>query len=67
MAHESEKMVVSGAEARRGLGAGPEEKRVLSGMEAKQGIKLGVMRYVLIISMTLVVIGFVVAWAVQRL
>jgi hypothetical protein len=36
-------------------------------MEAKQGVKLGVMRYVLLISVSLVVIGFVVAWALQRL
>jgi hypothetical protein len=54
--------VVSGPEARRGQGAGPEDKRVISGIEAK----LGVMRYVLIISMSLVVLGFVVAWVVER-
>ena len=68
MAHDTEEpRIVSGAEARRGEGAGPEDKRVVSDMEAKQGIKLGVMRYVLVISMSLVVLGFVVAWVVQRL
>jgi len=68
MAHDIEEpRIVSGAEARCGEGAGPEDKRVVSDMEAKQGIKLGVMRYVLVISMSLVVLGFVVAWVVQRL
>jgi hypothetical protein len=36
-------------------------------MDAKQGIKLGVMRYVLVVSMSLVIIGFALAWVVQRL
>jgi hypothetical protein len=36
-------------------------------MDAKSGIKLGVMRYVLIVSMSLVIIGFALAWVVQRL
>jgi hypothetical protein len=67
MAPESDPHVVSGPEARRGQGAGPEDKRVISGIEAKQGVKLGVMRYVLIISMSLVILGFVVVWVVQRL
>ena len=68
MAHDTEEpRIVSGPKARRGEGAGPEDKRVVSDMEAKQGIKLGVMRYVLVISMSLVVLGFVVAWVVQRL
>jgi hypothetical protein len=58
--------VVSGPEARRGQGARPEDKRVISGIEAKQGVKLGVMRYVLVISMCLVVLGFFVAWVVER-
>jgi hypothetical protein len=67
MAHETDPHVVSGPEARRGQGARPEDKRVISGIEAKQGVKLGVMRYVLIISMSLVILGFVVVWVVQRL
>jgi hypothetical protein len=67
MAHDTETHVVSGPEARRGQGAGPEDKRVLTDMEAKQGVKLGRMRYVLVISMSLVILGFVMAWVVQRL
>ena len=67
MTHDPGRTTVSGPEARRGAGAEPEDRRVLSGMEAKQGVKLGVMRYVLLISVSLVVIGFVVAWALQRL
>jgi hypothetical protein len=55
MASETQPHVVSG----------PEDKRVISGIEAKQGVKLGVMCYVLIISMSLVVLGFV-AWVVER-
>ena len=50
-----------------GDGQGLEDKRVVSGMDAKSGIKLGVMRYVLIVSMSLVIIGFALAWVVQRL
>ncbi len=50
MAYNTGGRTISGPEARRGDGARPEDKRVISGMEAKQGIKLGVMRYVLVIS-----------------
>lgn len=66
MMQESGK-TVSGPEARRGDGARPEDKRVLTSIEAKQGVKLGVMRYVLVISMSLVIVGFIVAWAIGRL
>jgi hypothetical protein len=67
MAYNTGGRIVSGREARLGEGAGPEDKRVVSGMDAKSGIKLGVMRYVLIVSMSLVIIGFALAWVVQRL
>jgi hypothetical protein len=67
MAYNTDGRIVSGREARVGDGAGPEDKRVVSGMEAKSGIKLGVMRYVLVVSMSLVIIGFALAWVVQRL
>ena len=67
MAYNTGGRIMSGREARAGDGAGPEDKRVVSGMDAKSGIKLGVMRYVLIVSMSLVIIGFALAWVVQRL
>ena len=67
MAYNTGGRIMSGREARAGDGARPEDKRVVSGMDAKSGIKLGVMRYVLIVSMTLVIIGFALAWVVQRL
>jgi hypothetical protein len=67
MAYNTGGRVISGREARLGDGAGPEDKRVISGMDAKSGIKLGVMRYVLVVSMSLVIIGFALAWVVQRL
>jgi hypothetical protein len=67
MAYNTGGRIVSGREARRGDGAGPEDKRVISGIEAKSGIKLGVMRYVLVISLSLVIIGFALTWVVQRL
>ena len=67
MAYNTGGRIISGREARAGDGARPEDKRVVSGMDAKSGIKLGVMRYVLIVSMSLVIIGFALAWVVQRL
>jgi len=67
MAHNTGGRIVSGREARLGEGARPEDKRIVSGMDAKQGIKLGVMRYVLVVSMSLVIIGFALACVVQRL
>ncbi|MFI5018975.1 MAG: hypothetical protein ACHQHK_13585 [Dongiales bacterium] len=67
MAYNTGGRIMSGREARAGDGARPEDKRVVSGMDAKSGIKLGVMRYVLIVSMSLVIIGFALAWVVQRL
>ena len=67
MAYNTGGRIMSGREARAGDGARREDKRVVSGMDAKSGIKLGVMRYVLIVSMSLVIIGFALAWVVQRL
>ena len=67
MAYNTGGRIMSGREARAGDGARPEDKRVVSGMDAKAGIKLGVMRYVLIVSMSPVIIGFALAWVVQRL
>ena len=67
MAYNTGGRIMSGREARAGDGARPEDKRVVSGMDAKSGIKLGVMRYVLIVSMSLMIIGFALAWVVQRL
>ena len=67
MAYNTGGRIMSGREARAGDGARPEDKRVVSGMDAKSGIKLGVMRYVLIVSMSLVIIGFALAWVAQRL
>jgi len=67
MAYNTGGRIMSGREARAGDGARPEDKRVVSGMDAKSGIKLGVMRYVLIVSMSIVIIGFALAWVVQRL
>jgi len=67
MAYNTGGRIMSGREARAGDGARPEDKRVVSGMDAKSCIKLGVMRYVLIVSMSLVIIGFALAWVVQRL
>lgn len=67
MAYNTGGRIMSGREARAGDSARPEDKRVVSGMDAKSGIKLGVMRYVLIVSMSLVIIGFALAWVVQRL
>jgi hypothetical protein len=43
------------------------QRLVVSGVEAKQGVKLGITRYVLLISMTLVIAGFLVTWIVERL
>ncbi|HZT18305.1 MAG TPA: hypothetical protein VFA23_02820 [Dongiaceae bacterium] len=42
--------------------SGEPGRRVLSGVEARQGVKLGVMRYVLVISIGLVIVGFIVAY-----
>jgi hypothetical protein len=43
------------------------DRSVLNSMEARQAKPLGVMRYVLVISLALVIIGFVIAYVVQRI
>jgi hypothetical protein len=54
-------------DAGRGVASDDQDRRVISAEDARQGVMLGVMRYVLMISMALVIAGFLVAWGLGRL
>lgn len=45
----------------------PEERKVMQDNEARQALPIGRMRYVLMVGIVLVVIGFVVVYLAQKI